>query len=79
MAAFPLAPLFALLNNWIEIRLDAQKLVCETRRPVAERCQDIGVWFTILDALAQLAVISNVSYFSIKLILFYIKVNEVNE
>ena len=63
VAAFPLAPLFALLNNWIEIRLDAHKFVCETRRPVAERCQDIGVWFVILDALAQLAVISNVSCF----------------
>ena len=61
VAAFPLAPLFALLNNWIEIRLDANKFVQETRRPVAERAQDIGVWFTILDALAQLAVISNVS------------------
>lgn len=59
VAAFPLAPLFALLNNWVEIRLDAHKLVCETRRPVAERAQDIGVWFVILDALAQLAVISN--------------------
>jgi len=31
VAAFPIAPLFALLNNWIEIRLDARKLVCETR------------------------------------------------
>ena len=31
VAAFPLAPLFALLNNWVEIRLDAQKFVCETR------------------------------------------------
>lgn len=60
VAAFPLAPLFALLNNWVEIRLDAQKFVCETRRPVADRAQDIGVWFSILDALAQLAVISNV-------------------
>jgi len=59
VAAFPLAPLFALLNNWIEIRLDAHKFVCETRRPVPERAEDIGVWFTILDALAQLAVISN--------------------
>ena len=37
VAAFPLAPLFALLNNWVEIRLDAQKFVCETRRAVAER------------------------------------------
>ncbi|KAJ8319968.1 hypothetical protein KUTeg_001555 [Tegillarca granosa] len=59
VAAFPLAPLFALLNNWVEIRLDAHKFVCETRRPVADRAQDIGVWFSILDALAQLAVISN--------------------
>lgn len=59
VAAFPLAPLFALLNNWLEIRLDAHKFVCETRRPVAERCQNIGVWFTILDAIAHLAVISN--------------------
>ncbi|XP_048241340.1 anoctamin-7-like isoform X3 [Haliotis rufescens] len=59
VAAFPLAPLFALLNNWVEIRLDANKFVSETRRPVAERAEDIGVWFQILDALAQLAVISN--------------------
>ncbi|XP_030078040.1 anoctamin-7 [Microcaecilia unicolor] len=59
VAAFPLAPLFALLNNWVEIRLDAQKFVCEYRRPVAERAQDIGVWFFILDALAQVSVIVN--------------------
>ncbi|KAM4651231.1 anoctamin-7-like [Discoglossus pictus] len=59
VAAFPLAPLFALLNNWVEIRLDAQKFVCEYRRPVAERAQHIGVWFFILEALAQLSVIVN--------------------
>ncbi|XP_069805178.1 anoctamin-7 [Dendropsophus ebraccatus] len=59
VAAFPLAPLFALLNNWVEIRLDAQKFVCEYRRPVAERAQNIGVWFLILEALSQLSVIVN--------------------
>uniref|UniRef100_A0A8D0B957 Anoctamin n=1 Tax=Salvator merianae TaxID=96440 RepID=A0A8D0B957_SALMN len=59
VAAFPLAPLFALLNNWVEIRLDAQKFVCEYRRPVAERAQDISVWFFILDVLAQISVIVN--------------------
>ncbi|XP_073457599.1 anoctamin-7 isoform X1 [Aquarana catesbeiana] len=59
VAAFPLAPLFALLNNWVEIRLDAQKFVREYRRPVAERAQHIGVWFHILEALAQLSVIVN--------------------
>ena len=59
VAAFPLAPLFALLNNWVEIRLDAQKFVCETRRAVAERAENIGIWFKIMEMLAQLAVISN--------------------
>jgi len=59
VAAFPLAPLFALLNNWVEIRLDAQKFVCETRRAVAERAESIGIWFRIMEMLAQLAVISN--------------------
>uniref|UniRef100_A0A7M4FLW7 Anoctamin n=1 Tax=Crocodylus porosus TaxID=8502 RepID=A0A7M4FLW7_CROPO len=59
VAAFPLAPLFALLNNWVEIRLDAQKFVCEYRRPVAYRAQHIGVWFFILEVLAQISVIIN--------------------
>ncbi|XP_042146246.1 anoctamin-7 [Ixodes scapularis] len=59
VAAFPLAPLFALLNNWVEIRLDAQKFVCETRRSVPERAQNIGIWFSILELLSRIAVISN--------------------
>uniref|UniRef100_A0A8C7J2D4 Anoctamin n=1 Tax=Oncorhynchus kisutch TaxID=8019 RepID=A0A8C7J2D4_ONCKI len=59
VAAFPLAPLFALLNNWAEVRLDAHKFVCEYRRPVAERAQNIGVWFNILEALSHLSVIVN--------------------
>ncbi|XP_068589972.1 anoctamin-7 isoform X2 [Cebidichthys violaceus] len=59
VAAFPLAPLFALLNNWVEIRLDAYKFACEYRRPVAERAQNIGVWFNILEALSHLSVIAN--------------------
>ena len=59
VVAFPLAPLFALLNNWIEIRLDAHKFTTVLRRPVAERAQDIGAWFYILTVISQLAVISN--------------------
>ena len=43
------------------VRLDAQKFVCETRRAVAERAENIGIWFKILEMLAKLAVISNVS------------------
>lgn len=59
VAACPLAPLFALINNWVEIRLDAHKFVSEYRRPVAERAQDIGIWFPILQFIAHAAVLSN--------------------
>ena len=42
VAAFPLAPLFALINNIIEIRLDAYKFVTQWKRPLALRAQDVG-------------------------------------
>lgn len=60
VAACPLAPLFALVNNWVEIRLDAQKFVTEYRRPVAERAQSIGIWFPIMQFITHIAVLSNV-------------------
>uniref|UniRef100_A0AAY4BD26 Anoctamin n=1 Tax=Denticeps clupeoides TaxID=299321 RepID=A0AAY4BD26_9TELE len=59
VASFPLAPLFALLNNIIEIRLDAKKFVAELRRPVAARAKDIGIWYNILRGVAKVAVIVN--------------------
>lgn len=61
VAAFPLAPLFALLNNIGEIRLDAYKMVTQARRPLAERVEDIGAWFGILKIITYAAVVSNVS------------------
>ncbi|XP_068116150.1 anoctamin-1 isoform X5 [Hyperolius riggenbachi] len=59
VASFPLAPLFALLNNIIEIRLDAKKFVTELRRPLAVRAKDIGIWYNILRGVGKLAVIIN--------------------
>nr|XP_014346126.1 PREDICTED: anoctamin-7-like [Latimeria chalumnae] len=59
VAAFPLAPLLALLNNWIEIRLDAQKLLCNHQRPIGDRVQDIGICFHIMEWLAKVTAISN--------------------
>uniref|UniRef100_A0A671R255 Anoctamin n=1 Tax=Sinocyclocheilus anshuiensis TaxID=1608454 RepID=A0A671R255_9TELE len=59
VASFPLAPLFALLNNVIEIRLDAKKFVTELRRPIAVRAKDIGVWYTLLRGISKVAVIVN--------------------
>ncbi|XP_054290583.1 anoctamin-4-like [Macrosteles quadrilineatus] len=59
VAAFPLAPLFALLNNIGEIRLDAYKMVTQARRPLAERVEDIGAWYGILQGITYCAVVSN--------------------
>ncbi|XP_008403207.1 anoctamin-1a isoform X4 [Poecilia reticulata] len=59
VASFPLAPLFALLNNIIEIRLDAKKFVLELRRPIASKVKDIGIWYNLLRGLSKVAVIVN--------------------
>uniref|UniRef100_A0A673YWJ3 Anoctamin n=2 Tax=Salmo trutta TaxID=8032 RepID=A0A673YWJ3_SALTR len=59
VASFPLAPLFALLNNVIEIRLDAAKFTTEIRRPDAVRRKDIGIWFNILIGISKFSVITN--------------------
>lgn len=61
VAAFPLAPFFALLNNVLEMRLDAKKFLRFYRRPVPRRVKNIGVWFRILDVIGRLSVVTNVS------------------
>lgn len=61
VSAFPLAPLFALINNLLEVRLDAYKFVVATRRPLPERARDPGVWLSIIDIISNAAVLTNVS------------------
>ncbi|KAK3580687.1 hypothetical protein CHS0354_017969 [Potamilus streckersoni] len=59
VAAFPLAPLFALLNNIFEIRIDAYKFVTTWKRPLAARAQDIGIWYGILTGITAIAIVTN--------------------
>nr|XP_026692266.1 anoctamin-4-like [Ciona intestinalis] len=59
VAAFPLAPFFALLNNIIEIRLDAYKFVTQLRRVPPLRCNDIGMWLSILQSISTISVLTN--------------------
>ncbi|XP_075867523.1 anoctamin-4-like [Nelusetta ayraudi] len=59
VAAFPLAPLLALLNNIVEIRLDAYKFVTQWRRPLPSQAKDIGIWYGILEGIGVLSVITN--------------------
>jgi hypothetical protein len=61
VSAFPLAPLFAIINNLIELRIDSHKMIAQYRRPVARRVANTK---TIIDEIMQFvtffAVVSNV-------------------
>ncbi|NXY56816.1 ANO9 protein, partial [Callaeas wilsoni] len=59
VAAFPLAPLLALINNVIEIHMDAIKMTRLRRRMVPRKAKDIGIWLQVLEAIGTLAVIGN--------------------
>ncbi|XP_041072469.1 anoctamin-6 isoform X2 [Carcharodon carcharias] len=59
VASFPLAPLLALINNIIEIRVDAWKITTQFRRILAVKAQDIGAWLPILHGVAVFAAVTN--------------------
>jgi hypothetical protein len=56
---FPLAPLFAFLNNVTEIRGDAWKLCKGYQRPNALPQEDIGSWYSVLNIIGFIAVVTN--------------------
>uniref|UniRef100_A0AAZ3RNM3 Anoctamin n=1 Tax=Oncorhynchus tshawytscha TaxID=74940 RepID=A0AAZ3RNM3_ONCTS len=64
VASFPLAPLLALLNNIIEVRVDAWKFTTQFRRPVAAKAHSIGAWQEILNGVAVFSVVTNVTFTS---------------
>ncbi|XP_037371548.1 anoctamin-9 [Talpa occidentalis] len=59
VAAFPLAPLLALVSNVVELRLDAIKMARLRRRLVPRMAKDIGTWLQVLETIGVLAVIAN--------------------
>lgn len=61
-AALPLAATLALLNNIVEIRVDAMKLLTCYRRPSFNSAQDIGSWHHVLDILVTISIMTNVAY-----------------
>ncbi|KAI2648075.1 Anoctamin-5 [Labeo rohita] len=59
VASFPLAPLLALMNNILEVRVDAWKYTTQFRRPVAAKAHSIGAWDEILNMIAVFSVVTN--------------------
>ena len=58
-AAYPLAPILALLKNLYEMRADAVKYCVDLRRPVWRKCEDIGSWYSVLNTIGFIGVVTN--------------------
>ncbi|KAF8757964.1 hypothetical protein RHS01_03508 [Rhizoctonia solani] len=58
-AAWPLAPLMALLNNWLELRSDAFKITSHGRRPLPQRVDTIGPWLEALGFITWVGALTN--------------------
>ncbi|CAF0843667.1 unnamed protein product [Brachionus calyciflorus] len=59
VSVFPLGPLFAFIFNILALRINAKKLICESRRMVMSRTNGIGIWFKILESISYFSVLSN--------------------
>lgn len=59
VVSFPFAPLLSYLNNYFEIRLDAYRLIFESRRPRPYNVRDIGSWYQVLQAMAAISICTN--------------------
>lgn len=60
VAAFPPAPLLALINNLIELRVDALKITRAYRRPIAFKVANLAAWNGIIRGVTYIGVATNV-------------------
>jgi len=59
LAALPVSAMFAFLNNFVEIRSDAYKLMKNHQRPRPAGAQDIGSWGAIFSVVTTICVVTN--------------------
>ncbi|KAF4323256.1 hypothetical protein BBO99_00001540 [Phytophthora kernoviae] len=59
VVAFPFAPLLSYVNNYFEIRLDAYRLIFESRRPRPRNVRSMGYWYQVLQSFAAISVCTN--------------------
>ena len=57
--AWPLNPVFNLINNWLELRSDAFKITHHVRRPVPARTDTMGPWFDVMSLISWLGALNN--------------------
>ena len=59
ISALPGASLIAFINNHLQLRYDAEKMLCDTQRVFPKGGEDIGTWQPVFELMATLAVIAN--------------------
>lgn len=72
-AAFPMAPVLAFVNNYVEIRVDGWKITTICRRPLPKSAEDIGTWGSVMDIIATFAVITNCALLVFTANFFFLK------
>ncbi|GAA5892461.1 hypothetical protein JCM8208_005827 [Rhodotorula glutinis] len=55
---WPVAPIWSLINNFIEIRSDAFKITSQMRRPIPTREASIGPWLEVLGLISYISAIT---------------------
>jgi hypothetical protein len=63
--AFPLGAAIALVNNLLEMRAGAYRLCFLTQRPVAHKAGGVGVWYSVLQGMALLAILTNTAHLAL--------------
>jgi len=61
VVAFPLGPALALVNNFIEIRLDASKITKYGRRPIPHGACSIGTWLDMFSTVSFISMATNLA------------------
>ncbi|KAF0737038.1 hypothetical protein Ae201684P_000140 [Aphanomyces euteiches] len=59
VVSFPLTPLLALINNYMEIRVDGFRLLYENRRSRPRSAGSIGLWLEIVEWCTTIAIFTN--------------------
>ena len=57
--AFPIAPMLTLISNFLEMALDRDKLLNQMRRPIPLGAKSIGKWFSVLNIITGMAILTN--------------------
>ena len=65
-AAYPQAAVWAFLNNLVEIRGDAFKLVNGVQRPFMKRVEDIGFWQEAFEVLSVISIMVNCALIGVR-------------